>query len=217
MKRLAFTQVEFERSFLIGEERAHHSISFSIIDFLEIVQIGDRIGGVYLTLNQSIIKNLLAGHAFIYPIELLKSLTERGRKISLTIGAQLANKKKFEKDVVELWEELDLPTHGKYGSDLVSRMKSDLNKMVASDTHPLGFWTYRKGKKKGRTILVCRKAPPRKRVAASNKPAKKAAHRVGERPKKIRVGEAAETHALGDRARTQRPESATPTKPPSRL
>jgi hypothetical protein len=109
-------------------------------------------GLTYAELDLLVVGNLIGNYTRPVSIELLQSLTEKGILFESYINSVMYRQKKIRKDVFILWEDLGLSTKGvNYGSQLASRMRKDLDKIVKSKSSLLGSYNFEKSKTRARS------------------------------------------------------------------
>ena len=117
-------------------------------------------GLTFAQLDFMVVVNLLGDFTRPVSLRLLQSLSERGILFESYVNGVLYRNPRVLKDVFELWHDLGLSTAGiKYGSQLASRMRKDLDKIAAHPDSFLGSYSFEKSKGKARSqnLILVRK------------------------------------------------------------
>ena len=109
-------------------------------------------GLTYAALDLDVVANLVGNFTRPVSLRLLQSLSERGVLFESYVNAVLYRHPVIRKDVFELWQDMGLSTKGiDYGSQLASRMRADLDKIVAGDRSLLGRYAFEKSRTRARS------------------------------------------------------------------
>ena len=116
-------------------------------------------GFTFAQLDFNVLSNLLGDFTRPLSISLLNDLSERGILFESYVQSVLYKEPFIRKDVFNLWKDLGLSIKGnEYGSQLVQKMKRDLDVMVAHPNFILGKYSFEKSKsvRRGQNLLLYR-------------------------------------------------------------
>ena len=157
LHRLRGCMVQYRLSFFDVEHSAWVSLrDKNILNDLLIVEPkkDDQLameGLTYASLDLDVVANLVGNFTRPVSLKLLQSLSERGVLFESYVNAVLYRHAVVRKDVFELWQDMGLSTKGiDYGSQLASRMRSDLDKIAGGERSLLGRFDFEKSKTRAR-------------------------------------------------------------------
>ena len=157
--RLKGCMIEYKSSFFDKDNQEFISIRmFNILRDVMLVEPKKQADGssqqafkelTWAELDFRVVRNLLGNYTRPVSLQLLQDLSERGILFESYINSVLYRHVQVKKDIYDLWDDLGLKTGSmRYGSQLASRMRPDLDRICADPRSLLEHYEFEKSKSK---------------------------------------------------------------------